>query len=164
MTNLNSPPLFKNEEKDFSNTHFPLYHIINKENVIINNYEGISTDFLSKKKQEEQNTNNEPLLYSFDNILDILQKNENKDKFKEIVKKINNEESKQQMKLLEKKRKRNFNDDEDNYLYELMNKQNDNIIIDKNEQNNKKMVERLIKHKEEAYMIKRSLILLKRLK
>ena len=49
LTNLNSPPLFKNEEKGFSNTHFPLYHIINKENVIINNYEGISTDFLSKK-------------------------------------------------------------------------------------------------------------------
>ena len=68
--NLNFP-LFKNEDKEISNIYSPLYHLINKENANINNNEGISTDFFSK-----QNTNSEPLLYSFDNILDIFQKNE----------------------------------------------------------------------------------------
>ena len=137
---LNSPP-FKDEEKELLHIYSPFCDLVNKENSNINSNEGESTDFLSKQKQ---NINNEPLLYSFDNILDIFKRNEKNYRFKEIIETINNEECKNKMTFLEKKRKRRtFYDKNNNCKYELMDepnepKQNDIKIIDNNEQKNKR--------------------------
>ena len=83
LFNLNTS-FSKNEDKDLSNNNFPFYHIISFENYNMNNNEGISTEFLSKQKQNSKDFN-EPLLYSFENILNIFNKKENKDRFKEII-------------------------------------------------------------------------------
>ena len=93
------------------------------------------TEFSSKK-----NNSNKPLIYLFDNILNLFNKKENKDKFKEIIYLVQNEEVKEPMKLLEKKRKRSFyNEDKYKFIYQLMDKgkQSDNKIIKNHEDNNR---------------------------
>ena len=100
-----------NKESNLENIHLP------PSPPNLNSNEEISTEFPSK-----QNIYNEPLLYSFDNILNIFKMEENKTKFNDIINKFNEEKAKEQLQLLEKKRKRTFYDDEYNYIYELMDK------------------------------------------
>ena len=127
--------LSKNENKDLSNTYFPLSHLINKDNFNVIKNEGVSTDFLSKQEQN----NNEPQFYSLENIFKIFKKNENEDKFKEIINKLNNEEVKAPAKLIGKKRKICSYEDKYGYIYSLMDKtkQKENKIEKLNEPNNK---------------------------
>ena len=100
-----------NKDSNLENIHLP------PSPPNVNSNEEISTEFPSK-----QNIYNEPLLYSFDNILNIFKMEENKTKFNDIINKFNEEKAKEQLQLLEKKRKRTFYDDEYNYIYELMDK------------------------------------------
>ena len=100
-----------NKDSNLENIHLP------PSPPNVNSNEEISTEFPSK-----QNIYNEPLLYSFDNILNIFKMEENKTKFNDIINKYNEEKAKEQLQLLEKKRKRTFYDDEYNYIYELMDK------------------------------------------
>ena len=100
-----------NKDSNLENIHLP------PSPPKVNSSEEISTEFPSK-----QNIYNEPLLYSFDNILNIFKMEENKTKFNDIINKFNEEKAKEQLQLLEKKRKRTFYDDEYNYIYELMDK------------------------------------------
>ena len=87
------------------------------------------------------------MLYSFDHILNIFEKEENKNKFKEIINKFNinnNEGIKEDNLMLEKKRKRNLEHDND-HKDELIDKgkKNDNI------KNNRKITIKLDKKEEE---------------
>ena len=100
-----------NKDSNLENIHLP------PSPPKVNSSEEISTEFPSK-----QNIYNEPLLYSFDNILNIFKMEEHKIKFNDIINKFNEEKAKEQLQLLEKKRKRTFYDDEYNYIYELMDK------------------------------------------
>ena len=100
-----------NKDSNLENIHLP------PSPPKVNSSEEISTEFPSK-----QNNYNEPLLYSFDNILNIFKMEEHKIKFNDIINKFNEEKAKEQLQLLEKKRKRTFYDDEYNYIYELMDK------------------------------------------
>ena len=100
-----------NKDSNLENIHLP------PSPPNVNSNEEISTEFPSK-----HNNYNEPLLYSFDNILNIFKMEENKTKFNDIINKFNEEKAKEQLQLLEKKRKRTFYDDEYNYIYELMDK------------------------------------------
>lgn len=100
-----------NKDSNLENIHLP------PSPPNVNSNEEISTEFPSK-----QNIYNEPLLYSFDNILNIFKMEEHKIKFNDIINKFNEEKAKEQLQLLEKKRKRTFYDDEYNYIYELMDK------------------------------------------
>ena len=123
--NLN-PSLFRNN--DIANTNFP------NCSLNINNNEGISTELGSKQN------NNEPLLYSFDDILNIFKKEENEKKFNDIINKFNKEVVRRQMKFLEKKRQRFLYDEDYNYIYQLIEKgkPNENKIIENKQNNNKK--------------------------
>jgi hypothetical protein len=100
-----------NKDSNLENIHLP------PSPPKVNSSEEISTEFPSK-----QNNYNEPLLYSFDIILNIFKMEEHKIKFNDIINKFNEEKAKEQLQLLEKKRKRTFYDDEYNYIYELMDK------------------------------------------
>ena len=100
-----------NKDSNLENIHLP------PSPPKVNSSEEISTEFPSK-----HNNYNEPLLYSFDNILNIFKMEEHKIKFNDIINKFNEEKAKEQLQLLEKKRKRTFYDDEYNYIYELMDK------------------------------------------
>ena len=119
-----------NKDSNLENIHLP------PSPPKVNSSEEISTEFPSK-----QNNYNEPLLYSFDNILNIFKMEENKTKFNDIINKFNEEKAKEQLQLLEKKRKRTFYDDEYNYIYELMDKTKQNeyeIMQDEPNNNNNK--------------------------
>ena len=119
-----------NKDSNLENIHLP------PSPPKVNSSEEISTEFPSK-----QNIYNEPLLYSFDNILNIFKMEENKTKFNDIINKFNEEKAKEQLQLLEKKRKRTFYDDEYNYIYELMDKTKQNeyeIMQDEPNNNNNK--------------------------
>ena len=119
-----------NKDSNLENIHLP------PSPPNVNSNEEISTEFPSK-----QNIYNEPLLYSFDNILNIFKMEEHKIKFNDIINKFNEEKAKEQLQLLEKKRKRTFYDDEYNYIYELMDKTKQNeyeIMQDEPNNNNNK--------------------------
>ena len=119
-----------NKDSNLENIHLP------PSPPKVNSSEEISTEFPSK-----QNNYNEPLLYSFDNILNIFKMEEHKIKFNDIINKFNEEKAKEQLQLLEKKRKRTFYDDEYNYIYELMDKTKQNeyeIMQDEPNNNNNK--------------------------
>jgi hypothetical protein len=119
-----------NKDSNLENIHLP------PSPPKVNSSEEISTEFPSK-----QNNYNEPLLYSFDNILNIFKMEEHKIKFNDIINKFNEEKAKEQLQLLEKKRKRTFYDDEYNYIYELMDKTKQNeyeIMQDEPNNNNKR--------------------------
>ena len=119
-----------NKDSNLENIHLP------PSPPNVNSNEEISTEFPSK-----QNNYNEPLLYSFDNILNIFKMEEHKIKFNDIINKFNEEKAKEQLQLLEKKRKRTFYDDEYNYIYELMDKTKQNeyeIMQDEPNNNNNK--------------------------
>ena len=119
-----------NKDSNLENIHLP------PSPPNVNSNEEISTEFPSK-----HNNYNEPLLYSFDNILNIFKMEEHKIKFNDIINKFNEEKAKEQLQLLEKKRKRTFYDDEYNYIYELMDKTKQNeyeIMQDEPNNNNNK--------------------------
>ena len=119
-----------NKDSNLENIHLP------PSPPKVNSSEEISTEFPSK-----HNNYNEPLLYSFDNILNIFKMEEHKIKFNDIINKFNEEKAKEQLQLLEKKRKRTFYDDEYNYIYELMDKTKQNeyeIMQDEPNNNNNK--------------------------
>ena len=136
-----------NDPKDTSKNKFipPYYYINKKEEDNKNIKEGISAELRVKKDKNSYNTydtrydflnkiveNNEgnaPFLYSFDNILNIFKKKENKNKFKDIYNKYsNNEGIKDDNLVLEKKRKRDLERDKE-LKDELLaqGKQNDKI-------------------------------------
>ena len=86
------------------------------------------------------NNNGGPLLYSYDNILNIFMREENKIKFNDIINKFYEKKANEQMFLLEKKRKRNVYYEKYRYIYELMDKekQNEYKIIENENINNKR--------------------------
>ena len=87
-------------------------------------------DFLNKIT--ENNEGYAPSLYSFQNILDIFQKDPNKNKFKEIIKIYSyNEEIKEEDNLTsDKKRKIELLDQKENYEEQLKDKINQNDKIE----------------------------------
>ena len=86
------------------------------------------------------NNNGGPLLYSYDNILNIFMREENKIKFNDIINQFYEKKANEQMFLLEKKRKRNVYYEKYRYIYELMDKekQNEYKIIENENINNKR--------------------------
>ena len=132
--NLNLTSL--EEDKDLSkNRIIPPSYFINKKDFNLNINEGINSEIIPKEKINlnndnqydflhkivENNEDNAPFLYSFDKILYIFKKEENIDKFNNIIKKLNNnEEKKEDIILLDKKRKRNISDEKHLQKNELL--------------------------------------------
>ena len=87
------------------------------------------------------NNNGGPLLYSYDNILNIFMREENKIKFNDIINQFYEKKANEQMFLLEKKRKRNVYYEKYRYIFELIDKEKQNeykIIENENINNNKR--------------------------
>ena len=146
--NLNLTSL--EEDKDLPKNRIIPSYFLNKKEFNLNINEGINSEIIPKEKINlnndnqydflhkivENNEDNAPFLYSFDKILYIFKKEENIDKFNNIIKKLNNEEIKQDIILLDKKRKRNISDEEHIQKNELINKKKE--IEDKKLTNQKK--------------------------
>ena len=135
------------EDKDISkNKVIPSYFYINKkEEENINKNEGIPTELRIKENQNtyskyddkydflhkivENNEGNAPHLYSFEKILSIFKKEENKNKFSEIINKYNNKEEIKEDIFFEKPEMRTIIAGEENII--------DNELIDQKKQNKK---------------------------
>ena len=135
------------EDKDISkNKVIPSYFYINKkEEENINKNEGIPTELRIKENQNtyskyddkydflhkivENNEGNAPHLYSFEKILSIFKKEENKNKFNEIINKYNNKEEIKEDIFFEKPEMRTIIAGEENII--------DNELIDQKKQNKK---------------------------
>ena len=135
------------EDKDISkNKVIPSYFYINKkEEENINKNEGIPTELRIKENQNtcnkyddkydflhkivENNEGNAPLLYSFEKILSIFKKEENKNKFSEIINKYNNKEEIKEDIFFEKPEMRTIIAGEENII--------NNELIDQKKQNKK---------------------------
>lgn len=129
----------------------PSYYCINKKGEeYINKREGIPSELRIKENENtvskndnrydflnkiiENNEEYAPSLYSFHNILDIFKKNDNKNKFKEIIKMYSyNEEIKEEDNLtLEKKNKITLLEQDENVEGQLKDKRNQNDKIENN--------------------------------
>ena len=135
------------EDKDISkNKVIPSYFYINKkEEENINKNEGIPTELRIKENQNtyskyddkydflhkivENNKGNAPHLYSFEKILSIFKKEENKNKFSEIINKYNNKEEIKEDIFFEKPEMRTIIAGEENII--------NNELIDQKKQNKK---------------------------
>ena len=135
------------EDKDISkNKVIPSYFYINKkEEENINKNEGIPTELRIKENQNtcnkyddkydflhkivENNEGNAPLLYSFEKILSIFKKEENKNKFSEIINKYNNKGEIKEDIFFEKPEMRTIIAGEENII--------NNELIDQKKQNKK---------------------------
>ena len=135
------------EDKDISkNKVIPSYFYINKkEEENINKNEGIPTELRIKENQNtyskyddkydflhkivENNEGNAPHLYSFEKILSIFKKEENKNKFNEIINKYNNKEEIKEDIFFDKPEMRTIIAGEENII--------DNELIDQKKQNKK---------------------------
>ena len=135
------------EDKDISkNKVIPSYFYINKkEEENINKNEGIPTELRIKENQNtyskyddkydflhkivENNEGNAPHLYSFEKILSIFKKEENKNKFNEIINKYNNKEEIKEDIFFDKPEMRTIIAGEENII--------DNELLDQKKQNKK---------------------------
>ena len=135
------------EDKDISkNKVIPSYFYINKkEEENINKNEGIPTELRIKENHNtyskyddkydflhkivENNEGNAPHLYSFEKILSIFKKEENKNKFNEIINKYNNKEEIKEDIFFDKPEMRTIIAGEENII--------DNELLDQKKQNKK---------------------------
>ena len=152
LNKINTNLIVLDEDQDLlKNKNLTPYYFANKKEENININKGISTELSLKEKQNmynrfaflhkivENNEGNVPFLFSFENILNIFKKEDNKNKFDNILKHYNNKEKiKKDTLLLDKKRKRTISEDENSDTYELIEKekQNENKSENEKEKNN----------------------------
>ena len=126
----------KKEDQNINKMEEILTELKEKDNTIMCNKYDERYTFLHKIV--ENNEVNAPFLYSFDKILTIFKKEENKEKFADIIKKYDdNMDVKEDNSLLKKKRKRSIYNEKSNNTNELIKKEKQNNKI-KNVRKNKK--------------------------
>ena len=155
LNKINNNLSFEEDKDTLKNPTISNYYYINKkeeENININ--EGNSIELRAKENKNvyikdykrydflhkivENNEGNAPILYSFDKILNIFEKEENKNKFKAIVNIYCNKEGiKEDNLIIEEKRKKAFINEESNNINELIEKEKQNNKTKDNKNNSK---------------------------
>ena len=128
----------KKEDQNINKMEEIFPELKEKDNTIMCNKYDERYTFLHKIV--ENNEVNAPFLYSFDKILTIFKKEENKEKFADIIKKYDDNMDVKEDNSLLKKRKRSIYDEKSNNTNELIKKEKQNNKIKnvrKNKKNNK---------------------------